>query len=190
MPEPPGRSQDDPVELAQSRALEKALAAAEARSDGTVVGADTVVALEDVVMGKPLDAADAVAMLGELRGREHRVVTGVALVDAASGESLVGHRSSRVQMREYTDQEMEAYVATGDPLDKAGAYAVQSASFHPAAEVRGCYLNVVGLPVCTLMKLLERFGVSSAIQSLPSDLRDWEGLHRCRECSQRAAGAR
>ena len=197
VPEPPGRLQhDDPVGLAQSRALQKALAAAESRSGGTVIGADTVVAMDDVVMGKPVDAADAVAMLRELRGREHRVVTGVALVDAASGESLVGHRSSRVRMREYTDQEIQAYVDSGDPLDKVGAYAVQSAVFHPAAEVRGCYLNVVGLPVCTLMKQLERFGVSGVVPDAMSGpqnqpiLGDWSDLHRCRECSQRSAGAR
>ena len=108
------------MELAQSRALQKALAAAESRSGGTVIGADTVVAMDDVVMDKPVDAAAAVAMLRELRGREHRVVTGVALVDAASGESLIGHRSSRVRMREYTDQEFEAYVDSATPWTRQG----------------------------------------------------------------------
>ncbi len=198
VPEPPGRFQhDDPVALAETRAREKALAGARQRSSGTVIGADTVVALPQpdrtlgaVVMGKPRDAADAVAMLRELRGREHQVVTGVALVDAATGETLVGHRSSRVLMREYTEPEIEDYVATGDPLDKAGAYAVQSASFRSAAEVRGCYLNVVGLPVCTFMKLLDRFGVSMHLNAAAIDLHGWEEWHRCRECVRSVAGVR
>ena len=184
-----------PVALAEGRAREKALAAARGRSSGTVIGADTVVALaqsdrslDGVVLGKPRDAADAVVMLRELRGREHRVVTGVALVDAATGETLVAHRSSRVLMREYSEAEIEAYVATGDPLDKAGAYAVQSASFRPAAEVRGCYLNVVGLPVCTLMKLLERFGVSMRLTAATLDLHGWDEWHQCRECVRSVAG--
>ena len=175
----------DPVALAMERALAKAKAGASGRSSGTVIGADTVVALEGAILGKPSDPLEATAMLGALRGREHRVVTGVALVDAASGETIQGHRSSRVLMRPYTDDEIKAYVDSGDPMDKAGAYAVQSAAFHPAAEVRGCYLNVMGLPVCTLLKLLESFRVAVAVNGSP-----WPELKQCPECARRAADAR
>ena len=85
-----------------------------------------------------------------------------------------------MRMRQYTDDEIAAYVGTGDPLDKAGAYAVQHVSFRPAEEVRGCYLNVVGLPVCTLFKLLGNFGVT--VTASPES---WSDLERCPECARR-----
>ncbi len=180
--EPAGmRDEEDPVGLATGMALAKALAVASGQTSGTVMGFDTVVALDGAVLGKPHDAADAAAMLRALRDREHRVVTGVALADAATGEVLQGHRSSRVVMRDYTDEDVEAYVTSGDPLDKSGAYAVQSEIFHPAAEVHGCYLNVMGLPVCTLLKLLDEFGVTRAVRG-----ETWPELGVCRECAARA----
>jgi 23S rRNA (uracil1939-C5)-methyltransferase len=174
--EPPG-VEDGPVAFAEAQALRKARAVATIQASGTVIGADTVVVLDGQVLGKPGDSQAAVAMLKALRGREHQVVTGVALVDAATGEALVDHCSSRVVMRDYTDDELAAYVASGDSLDKAGAYAVQSESFSPAAEVHGCYLNVVGLPVCTLLKLLDRFGVVAIVSG-----ESWTALVRCPEC--------
>ena len=178
VPEPPVDGPvEDPVALAQERAAAKAQAAAAGLSEGTVIGADTVVVMDDQVLGKPRDAAQAVVMLEALRGREHRVVTGVALVDAASGQMVQGYRSSRVLMRDYTDEEIAGYVATGDSLDKAGAYGVQHGSFRPAQELRGCYLNVMGLPVCTLFKLLEQAGVL-----LGSSAEGWGELERCPEC--------
>jgi len=109
-------------------------------------------------------------------------VTGVALVDAVTGESVVGHRSSRIRMRDYTDDEAAAYVASGDAMDKAGAYAVQNEAFHPVEEVRGCYLNVVGLPVCTLLKLLEHFGVDPTVTLANVHLQE---AGRCQECTKR-----
>ena len=145
VPEPPADSAD-PVALAQERALAKAEAVAKARSRGTVIGADTVVTIDDRALGKPGDDAEADAMLRALRGREHRVVTAIALVDATSGASLVVHR----------------------------------ASFAPAAAVRGCYLNVVGLPVCTLLKQLERFGVRIHVAM------QWPELMRCPDCAKHA----
>ena len=171
-------------EVALARAMAKARAAAGARSHGTVVGADTVVELDGAVLGKPADEAEATAMLRSLRGREHRVITGVALVDAATGEERSGYRASRVLMRDYTDDEIAAYVASGDPFDKAGAYAVQSEIFAPAAEVRGCYLNVVGLPVCELLKIAGGFG----LRLDPSPALPWPELERCPRCASRAAG--
>ena len=180
--EPPGQS-GDATQLALARARAKAQAAAAGRDSGTVVGADTVVELDGAVLGKPTDAQQAVEMLHALRGREHRVVTAVALVDAATGELVDGYRASRVVMRDYTEEELDAYVASRDPLDKAGAYGVQSEDFAPAAEVRGCYLNVVGLPVCTLLKLAERFGVRLG----PAPELPWPELDRCPECARRVS---
>ena len=139
--------------------------------------------LDGRVLGKPSSAAEAVEMLRSLRGREHRVVTAVALMDAATSEQAHAHRVSRVVMRAYSDDEIAAYVDSGDPMDKAGAYAVQSTDFAPAAEVRGCYLNVVGLPVCTLVKLADAFGV----RLTPALAGAWPELARCPECARALA---
>ena len=128
-------------------------------------------------------------MLRTLRGREHRVITALAAVDAATGREEAAHRVSRVLMREYGEAEIAAYVASGAPFDKAGGYGVQDAEFAPAAEVRGCYLNVVGLPVCALFELLERVGARAAIGA---DAAGWPPLTRCPACAKqarRAAGA-
>ena len=173
--EPDAAPGADPVEVARERAFEKARAVASRRSAGTVFGADTVVELDGVVLGKPRDDGDAVRMLRDLRGREHRVITAVALVDAATGETAEGYRASRVLMRDYTDEEIAAYVASGASMDKAGAYGVQDEAFAPAAEVRGCYLNVVGLPVCETLKLAERFG----LRLRPRLDGQWPALERC-----------
>jgi len=181
--EPSGSTtQDDPVGLATRLALAKAQAVSDVSESGTVIGADTVVYFEGQVLGKPRDEAEAIEMLRRLRASEHQVVTGVALVDAVTGESVVGHRSSRIRMRDYTDDEAAAYVASGDAMDKAGAYAVQNEAFHPVEEVRGCYLNVVGLPVCTLLKLLEHFGVDPTVTLANVHLQE---AGRCQECTKR-----
>ena len=111
------------------------------------------------VLGKPVDEADARQMLRSLRGKEHEVMTGVAVVDAASGEERRSTLVSTVTMRDYSDQELEAYIATGEPMDKAGAYAVQDMAFRPAAHVEGCYTNVMGLPLCLLVDLLSDAGL-------------------------------
>ena len=177
-PEPPPGA--DPVDVARELALAKARAVAARRGAGTVLGADTVVELDGVVLGKPVDEDDAARMLRALRGREHRVITAVALVDAATGEAAEGYRASRVLMRDYTDDEIAAYITDGAPMDKAGAYGAQDDSFAPAAEVRGCYLNVVGLPVCEVLKLAERFG----LRLRPRPNGAWPALERCPACTQ------
>ena len=177
-----GGADADSVGLARLRALAKAEAVAERRGSGTIIGADTVVELDGEPLGKPRDAADAWRMLRALRGREHRVVTAVALVDAATGESAVGHRASRVRMRDYGDDEIAAYVASGAPMDKAGAYGVQDAAFAAVAEVRGCRLNVVGLPPCETLALAERFG----LRLRPKPDQPWPELEACPACAKRA----
>jgi MAF protein len=100
------------------------------------------------ILGKPRDETDAAAMLMRLRGHVHQVYTGIALLRASDGLLLTDLCVTDVPMREYTDEEMRAYIATGDPLDKAGAYAIQHAEFHPVARMDGCFASVMGLPVC------------------------------------------
>ncbi len=120
-----------------------------------VLGADTEVVLGGRLMGKPRDAADAVRMLRALRGRVHEVVTGVALVEVgpANLEEATAV-TTRVRMHAYSDAEILAYVETGEPLDKAGAYAVQGLGSRLVAEVDGCLSNVIGLPLSTTRRLL------------------------------------
>ncbi|HKZ50732.1 MAG TPA: Maf family protein [Dehalococcoidia bacterium] len=158
----------EPAVLAQELALAKAQKVAARWPGAIIVAADTLVVDGGDILGKPRDATggpqarggrvleDAAAMLRRLRGREHRVVTGVAVVEPG------GHRTaalvSRVFMRPYSEEEIAAYVASGAPLDKAGAYGIQDA-FQPAAACHGCYLNVVGLPLCALVELLRPLGL-------------------------------
>ena len=153
-------------------ALDKARAVAREWTGGpaVVLGADTEVVLDGRYLGKPRDAADAARMLRRLSGRTHEVVTGLALVDAASGREETLAVTTRVTMRDVSDEEISAYVATGEPLDKAGAYAVQGLGARLVARVDGCVTNVVGLPVETTRRLLERWGSSSAAAAL---LRPW-----------------
>lgn len=165
-------------------ALAKAMDVAVSQGgDVVVLGADTTVVVDGRRLGKPGSADEARAMLVELRGRRHEVLTGVALVDARSGRHRVHVERSQVWMREYTDAELEAYVATGGPLDKAGGYAVQDRVFHPAERVEGCYFNVMGLPVCRLGPLLGEFGVASPTGALQT------GDGACRVCHLWAPGA-
>ena len=142
-------------------ALDKARAVAREWTGGPaiVLGADTEVVLDGRYLGKPRDAADAVRMLLALSGRTHEVVTGLALVDAPSGREETLAVTTRVTMIDAGDEEIAAYVATGEPLDKAGAYAVQGLGARLVARVDGCFTNVVGLPVETTRRLLERWGL-------------------------------
>lgn len=147
------------VALAKARAV----AAGLDRTPAVILGADTEVVLGGRLLGKPRDAADAARMLRELRGREHEVITGLALVELdAPGATLRQETTSvtsRVRMADYDDAAIEAYVATGEPLDKAGAYAVQGLGGRLVADVTGCFTNVVGLPLTTTRALLERRGL-------------------------------
>ena len=136
-----------------------------------VVTADTTVLLGNEILGKPRDKAHAFELLSALRGRQHHVITGVVVCATIDGQTVLHSAScvTPVQMRNYSDKEIQQYIATGDPLDKAGAYGIQHASFLPTETIDGCYLNVVGLPVCTLIDLLAEFKVYPARQSLRAD---------------------
>jgi len=146
-----------PSDNARRLALEKAQVVAATVDRGVVLGADTLVVLDAEILGKPDDAAHAVAMFGRLCGRAHEVITGLALVDAATGQTLVEHETTRVTMRGASHQEIERYVATGESLDKAGAYGAQGFGAIFIERVDGCFYNVVGLPLARLHGMLERF---------------------------------
>ncbi len=123
-----------------------------------ILAADTVVADGGQMLGKPRDSREAETFLLQLRGREHRVITGICLIRAPEGEERTDCAVTAVRMREYSPAELEEYLASGDALDKAGAYAIQNPAFRPVASIAGCYTNVVGLPLCRVYALLEGAG--------------------------------
>ncbi|MBM4425539.1 MAG: septum formation protein Maf [Chloroflexi bacterium] len=125
-----------------------------------VVAADTEVVIDGEILGKPKDAADAAQMLRRLRGRTHEVVSAVAALDARSGALREEVCRSSVPMRAYSDDEIAAYVADGDPMDKAGAYAIQHDGFHPVENFSHCFASVMGLPLCHLTRALRQFGLA------------------------------
>jgi septum formation protein len=147
-------------ETVAALALAKARAVACRVGAGVVLGADTVVVLDGVALGKPVDAGDAAAILRRLRGRAHEVITGIAAVDAATGRTDTTAVVTRVVMAEVTDDAIAAYVAGGEPLDKAGAYGIQGAGSALVARYEGSYSNVVGLPLAATARLLRSFGVA------------------------------
>jgi MAF protein len=145
------------LRLAESKAKACALTAAPGE---VIVAADTTVAIDGRILGKPRDAAEAVEMLRLLCGRRHQVHTGIGV---KKGDVLLTDLcTTDVPMRSYSADEIMAYVATGDPLDKAGAYAIQHAGFHPVENLSGCFASVMGLPLCHLLRLLRRVDVLPA----------------------------
>jgi septum formation protein len=154
----PGES---PRDCAERLAREKALAVFQIRPQQCVLGADTIVVVDDVILGKPRDADDAARMLRMLSGRTHAVITGVCLVGpVASGQWSVASQTetasetARVTMCEISDDEIRDYVATGEPMDKAGAYAIQGIASRWIPRIEGDYSNVVGLPVALVYAML------------------------------------
>ena len=124
-----------------------------------LLAADTTVSLDGEVLGKPRDPDEARTMLTRLRGRSHQVFTAVTLVNPATSQTVTDLASTDVPMRDFSNADMDAYVATGDPFDKAGSYAIQHNGFNPVANLRGCYANVVGLPLCHVTRSLRALGV-------------------------------
>lgn len=149
---------DAPAKRARDLALAKARVVAARHPHSLVLAADTLIAFRGRLLGKPSDAAEAAEMLRALRGKRHRVITGVAVVVAARRLELLASEETRVLMRRYTDDEIAAYVASGDPMDKAAAYAIQNRGFHPVQMVDICYSNVMGLPLCATVELLQAAG--------------------------------
>ena len=143
-----------PDAFAVKAAVAKAKAVAAKNKDAIVIGADTVVVLGKKIIGKPRDKKDAVRILKSLSGRIHRVITGIAVIDTKSGETLTHHEITKVKMKKLKLKEIADYVATGSPLDKAGGYGIQEIEAIFIERIDGDFDNVVGLPVAALLKLL------------------------------------
>ena len=153
----------DPAKNVLGRARLKAAALKAIVPEGAIViTADTTVADGPKMLNKPADEDEAWHMLRQLRGHTHQVHSGVIVIGADGAEYSVVN-SSDVVMRPYTDEEIAAYIATGDPMDKAGAYAIQHPDFRPVAEINGCYTGIMGLPLCDVAELLEACGVAMAV---------------------------
>ncbi|MGI6553443.1 MAG: Maf family protein [Bacillota bacterium] len=148
----------DPVLLAERLALAKAREVAAGLQEGLVIGADTIVVLEDRILGKPAFEAEAKEMLELLSGRKHQVISGLALVEAATGKHWLAHEVTGVWFRILEPEEIESYIATGEPFDKAGAYGIQGLGAVFVEKIEGCYFNVVGLPLARLYLLLKEAG--------------------------------
>ena len=173
---------ETPQEYVVRLALGKTRQVAALLAGATVLGADTVVVVDGDILGKPSDACEATGMLRRLRGRAHAVVTGVTAMGGPAGRSHSIAKETRVVMRDYSDEELAAYVESGAALDKAGAYGVQDGPFHPALETHGCYLNVVGLPLCEVVPLLGEFGVQARLRP------GWRPPPPCGECPLKPCG--
>jgi len=153
----PGETPEEHVvRLSCAKALEVA-----GRQDQTghwFIGSDTVVVRDQVVLGKPGDATEAASMLSSLSGRSHRVITGYAVYDRFSNRTLSAAVVTRVYFKDLTTREIEGYIATGEPFDKAGAYAIQGIGAFMVHSIAGSYTNVVGLPLCEVIAALEELG--------------------------------
>lgn len=147
----------DPLENVQAIALSKARDAAARVERGIVIGADTQILTDGEVLGKPGDTEDAVLMLSRLNGRTHRVITGMALVDAETGVEETWVETTLVTFRELSEDEILNYVGTGEPMGKAGAYGIQGRAAAFVERIEGCYFNVVGLPLAKLVQKLRKF---------------------------------
>ena len=152
-----------PAIVASRLARMKAEAARLADAEAPVLAADTVVVHEGAILGKPRDAAEAREMLRRLRGQSHRVITAVAVIPRGGRAALLRHPETEVTMRRYTDEEIAASIARGDPFDKAGAYAIQDPLLRPVGRYQGCYCNVVGLPLWTTVEMLRRAGLDITV---------------------------
>lgn len=169
-----GRSRDAQI-VARRLARTKAEAARLIEPEAPIVAADTIVSYAGTLLGKPRDADEARRMLRTLRGQTHDVVTAVALVPPGRRSILGRQPLTRVTMRDYTDAEIEASIARGDPFDKAGAYAIQDAAIRPVQRYEGCYCNVVGLPLWPLVEMLRK-------SELPVEVTAEQLLPQCAAC--------
>ncbi len=157
-------SGEPPQQVALRLSREKAAAAADqVKGDVLILAADTIVVDSVDVLGKPSDAAEAAAILRRLRGRNHRVYTAVTLLDTATGQAIDELAGSPVQMRDYSDEEIARYIDSGDPFDKAGAYAIQHGEFHPVESFEHCMANVMGLPLCHITRMMKRAGIELSV---------------------------
>ena len=151
---------EPPIDLVRRLSLAKAQAVAHQYPQAVIIAADTIVVLGEQILGKPTHAEDAWQMLTQLRGRDHSVYSSVSLYRQATRQTFTQLKQTTVTMRPYADTEIEAYIASGDPMDKAGAYGIQNREFAPVASISGCYANVVGLPLGVLAMGLAQFAIT------------------------------
>lgn len=141
------------IRMAYEKGRSKQLAA-----DEFALSADTIVELDGEVIGKPTDEADAKTILKKMRGKTHLVHTAISLHNGETDEIVREICHTKVTMRNYSDEEIQSYLNQNNYLDKAGAYAIQNATFHPVEQIEGCYSNVMGLPLCSLFRLFQQAG--------------------------------
>lgn len=186
-PDVPETAQPDesPAEFVIRLSRAKARAACSRQGQGehgaspstVIIACDTVVALDGGLLGKPGGVAEATAMLRRLRERtSHVVYSAVTLLEPATNRALTDVAETQLEMRAYTDAEIAVYVASGDPLDKAGAYAIQHPGFHPVAALEGCYANVMGLPLCHLTRCMRSLGIEPS-RDVPTACQAHTGYH-------------
>ena len=163
-------TEKEPDKIVKELALVKACAVAASETEALIIGADTIVAVDGKILGKPRDAEEAFSMLSMLQGRTHQVYTGVALITKEEGlqKSHVFSEKTDVHMYPMTEQEIREYIATGEPLDKAGAYGIQGRAAVYIRKIEGDYNNVVGLPISRLYQELKSSGYYVASASLQS----------------------
>ncbi len=168
---------EGPEAMAARLSLAKARAVSLAAPGSVVIAADTLVYLDGRVWGKPADGGEAADTLRRLRGRPHVVFSGVTIISSRSGWQRTEVAATTVHMRCYGDDEIAAYVSSGDPLDKAGAYAIQYRDFCPVERVEGCYANVMGLPLCHVYGMLSAVGL--ALEETPVAACDLFNRRQC-----------
>jgi len=148
-----------PSELATHHAVQKAQDVAKRYGEGVIISADTLVFFKDEVMGKPKDDADAKRMLKKVSGKTVDVISGLCVIDIARKKELKGYELTKVKMKKMSNKEIDSYVKSGEPLDKAGAFGIQGKGAVLVEKVDGCYFNVVGLPLFRLGKMMEELGI-------------------------------
>jgi septum formation protein len=154
----PGES---PADYVRRLAWQKAQAVLpRAHEEHIIIGSDTTVTIDGDILGKPVNEDEARQMLRRLRGNTHQVYTGIAVLRASDEKLWTSVVVTDVPMRNYSDAEIEHYIASGDPMDKAGAYGIQNPDFQPVVNMQGCYASVMGLPLCSLSVLLRQAGIA------------------------------
>jgi septum formation protein len=151
---------ESPEDYAVRISLDKVRAVAKKVGGGIIIGADTIVVFKDMILGKPIDSEDAKRMLEMLSGKMHKVITGLAIMNAATGMVICKIATTSVWFRDLDEDEVKKYVLSGESLDKAGAYGIQGKGALLVARIEGCYNNVVGLPLSLLDEVLRKFGIN------------------------------
>lgn len=152
-------SASDPYELVKSLSLAKARAVAANHRSALIIAADTLVVCEGRLLGKPHTETEAREMLEAINGKQHSVITGFTIMDSGDNRAVSGSVETRVYMKRLTSEEIRAYVKSGEPLGKAGGYAIQGLGLVIVERIEGDYFNVVGLPLCALAESLKEFGI-------------------------------